>query len=401
MSGNNNTDIVYLDNNATTRVAPEVVEAMTPYWGDNYGNPSSIYRFGGMVRRHVERAREQVAALIGASPDEIIFTSCGSEGDNMAIKGFLQEHKNRARVITSSVEHPAVRNTARFAASEGAFLCELPVDGSGTLHKDIFSDAAPPEGAGCANAQVIDEHTLVTLMWANNETGVIFPIEALAERVKARGGTFHTDAVQAVGKVKIDVAKTPIDMLALSGHKIHAPKGIGAVYIRRGTPVHSLLHGGHQERGVRAGTENVPYIVGLGRACELAAERMEEENTKVKALRDRLERGLLEKCAGAKLNGHPTERLPNTTNVSFENIEGEAVLLHLDEEGIAASSGSACTTGSLEPSHVMMAMGIPYNYAHSSIRFSLSVYNTDAEVDKVIAVMPGIVEKLRKLSPFV
>jgi len=388
---------IYLDNNATTQVAPEVVEAMMPFFGDSYGNPSSMYRFGGMVRRHVDRAREQVAALIGASPDEIIFTSCGSEGDNMAVKGFLLEHKNHARVITSSVEHPAVRNTARFAAAQGAFLHELPVDGDGMLHKDTFT-AAALEGA---NAQSVDAHTLVTLMWANNETGVLFPIELLAERVKERGGTFHTDAVQAVGKVKIDVSKTPIDMLALSGHKIHAPKGIGAVYIRRGTPVHPLLHGGHQERGVRAGTENVPYIIGLGRACELAAEHLQRENTEVKALRDRLERELLEKCTGAKLNGHPTNRLPNTTNISFENIEGEAVLLHLDEEGIAASSGSACTTGSLEPSHVMMAMGIPYNYAHSSIRLSLSVYNTDADVDKVVAVMPGIVEKLRKLSPFV
>jgi cysteine desulfurase len=237
-------------------------------------------------------------------------------------------------------------------------------------------------------------------MWANNETGVVFPIDDLAKAVKARGGFFHTDAVQAAGKVAIDVKKVPVDMLAFSGHKIHAPKGVGASYFRKGTPVRAIIHGGHQEGGARAGTENVPYIVGLGRACELAAERIADENTRVRALRDRLEKALLEKCAGAKLNGHPAERLPNTANISFENIEGEAILLHLDEAGIAASSGSACTTGSLEPSHVMMAMGIPYNYAHSSIRFSLSVYSTDAEVDRVIEVMPGLVDKLRALSPF-
>jgi cysteine desulfurase len=238
-------------------------------------------------------------------------------------------------------------------------------------------------------------------MWANNETGVIFPVDALARAAKARGAAFHTDAVQAAGKIAIDVKNTPVDMLAISGHKLHAPKGIGALFVRKGTRVSPLLHGGHQERGLRGGTENVPHIVGLGRACELAMENIEAENTRVRKLRDRLENALLEKCAGAKLNGHPTERLPNTANISFENIEGEGILLHLDEAGICASSGSACTSGSLEPSHVMMAMGIPYSYAHSSIRFSLSIYNTDEDIDKVIEVMPGIVDKLRKLSPYV
>ena len=384
-----NTNIAYLDNNATTRVAPEVLEAMMPFFGDRYGNPSSIYRFGGEVRRQVERAREQAAALIGASPSEIVFTSCGSEGDNMALKGFFQEHGDRTHIVTTTVEHPAVRNTARFLGGRGAKVTELPVDGYGTLRGDAL------------NSVDINPDTVVSIMWANNETGVVFPVGELAEAVKARGGLFHTDAVQAAGKTAVDVKKIPVDMLAFSGHKLHAPKGVGAAYFRAGTPVRAILHGGHQESGVRAGTENVPYIVGLGRACELAAERIAEENTRVRALRDRLEKALLEKCAGAKLNGHPTERLPNTTNVSFENIEGEAILLHLDEAGIAASSGSACTTGSLEPSHVMMAMGIPYNYAHSSIRFSFSVYNTDEDVDRVIAAMPGIVEKLRGLSPFV
>lgn len=382
-------NVIYLDNNATARIAPEVLEAMLPFLSDSYGNPSSIYRFGGAVKRHVERAREQVAALIGAQPSEIYFTSCGTESDNMALKGFFQEHKNRTRIITSAVEHPAVRNTARFLKDEGAFLHELPVDGGGMISLDGFDD------------QFIDPHTLVSLMWANNETGVVFPVDPIARRVKESGGTFHTDAVQAAGKVVIDVKNTSIDMLAISGHKLHAPKGVGALFVRKGTPVCPLLHGGHQERGLRGGTENVPHIVGFGRACELATERMEAENTRVRALRDRLEKALLEKCAGAKLNGHQTERLPNTTNISFENIEGEGILLHLDEAGICASSGSACTSGSLEPSHVMMAMGVPYNYAHSSIRFSLSFYSTDAEVDKVIEVMPGIVDKLRELSPFV
>jgi cysteine desulfurase len=384
-----NATTVYLDNNATTRVAPEVLEAMLPFLSDSYGNPSSIYRFGGTIKRHVEHAREQVAALIGAQPSEIYFTSCGTEADNMAIKGFFQEHKSRTRVITSAVEHPAVRNTARFLKEEGAFLRELPVDGNGMISLDGFDD------------QFIDPHTLVSLMWANNETGVIFPIDPIARRVKEFGGTFHTDAVQAAGKVAVDVKNTSVDMLAISGHKLHAPKGAGALFVRKGTPMHPLLHGGHQEHGLRGGTENVSHIIGLGRACELAIERMEAENTRVRALRDRLENALLEKCAGAKLNGHLTERLPNTANISFENIEGEGILLHLDEAGICASSGSACTSGSLEPSHVMMAMGVPYNYAHSSIRFSLSFYSTDAEVDKVIEVMPGIVDKLRELSPFV
>jgi cysteine desulfurase len=381
--------IVYLDNNATTRVAPEVIEAMMPFFGDRYGNPSSIYRFGGLTRKHVERAREQAAALIGASPGEVVFTSCGSEGDNMAIKGFFQEHAERTRIVTTAVEHPAVRNTARFLKGRGASLAELPVDSEGMLL------------GGALESQEVNPDTLVSAMWANNETGVVFPIAELAERVKARGGFFHADAVQAAGKAAIDVKKVPVDMLAFSGHKLHAPKGIGAAYFRKGTPVRAIIHGGHQEGGLRAGTENVPYIVGFGRACELAAQRMEEENTRVRALRDKLEKKLLADCAGAKLNGHVTNRLPNTTNISFENIEGEAVLLHLDEAGIAASSGSACTTGSLEPSHVMMAMGIPYNYAHSSIRFSLSVYTTEEEVDRTAAVMPGIVEKLRGLSPFV
>jgi cysteine desulfurase len=381
--------VIYLDNNATTAVAPEVLEAMLPFFKERYGNPSSIHRFGGMLKKHIDKAREQVAALLNASPDEIIFTSCGSESDNMALKGFCAVHGSRSRIVTSSVEHPAVRNTARYLKEKGAALTELNVDGEGLLVKNEFEAAA------------IDQDTIVSLMWANNETGVLFPIHELAESVKSRGGTFHTDAVQAVGKVPIDLKKTPLDLLALSGHKLHAPKGIGAMYIRKGTALEPLIHGGHQERGLRAGTENIAYIVGLGCAAELAKKHMDEENTRIRTLRDKLEEALLRTCPAAKLNGHKQMRLPTTANISFESIEGEAILLHCDELGIAASSGSACTTGSLEPSHVMRAMGIPYTFAHSSTRFSLSRYTTEAEIDAVIAAMPPIVKKLRSLSPFV
>jgi cysteine desulfurase len=380
---------IYLDNNATTAVAPEVLDAMLPFFKDRYGNPSSIHRFGGLLKRYVEKAREQVAALLNAHPEEIFFTSCGSESDNFALKGFCAVHGARAGIVTSTVEHPAVRNTARYLQQKGASLTEINVDGEGLLAIEEF------------DAATIDEHTIVSFMWANNETGVLFPIHDLATLVKARGGTMHTDAVQAAGKVPIDLAKTPIDLLALSGHKLHAPKGIGVMFIRKGVDLDPLLHGGHQERGVRAGTENVPYIVGLGCAAELASRHLAEDAARMKRMRDRLEEALLASCPAAKLNGHKTERLPTTLNVSFESIEGEAILLHLDELGIAASSGSACTTGSLEPSHVMLAMGIPYTFAHSSTRFSLSRYTTEADIDAVIEAMPPIVKKLRAISPFV
>ncbi|NLD91172.1 MAG: cysteine desulfurase NifS [Fibrobacter sp.] len=380
---------VYLDNNATTAIDPEVLDAMQPFFTEKYGNPSSIHRFGGHVKRYVENAREQVASLIGASPDEVFFTSCGSESDNMALKGFAEVHGSKTTIVTSAVEHAAVLSTAKYLKGNGVSVVELGVDSEGMIDTSVFESLS------------ITPDTLVSLMWANNETGVIFPIAKIAAEVKARGGYMHTDAVQAVGKVPIDVQKDMVDILALSGHKLHAPKGVGAIYIKKGTMLAPLLHGGHQEQGVRAGTENVPYIVGLGKACELAAKHIQEENTKVRKLRDKLEHALLEKCIGAKLNGRIDARLPNTTNISFEFIEGEAILLHLDESGIAASSGSACTTGSLEPSHVMRAMSIPYTFAHSSTRFSLSRFTTEAEIDKVIAVMPGIVDKLRKISPYV
>lgn len=381
---------IYLDNNATTCVAPEVLEVMLPFLKNSYGNPSSIHRFGGMLKRHVERAREQVAEFLNAEPSEIVFTSCGSESDNMALKGFCAQHGSRAQIITSTVEHPAVQNTAYYLRDlRGAGLLEIPVDSEGMLRMDEFMHAP------------VNGQTMVSLMWANNETGVLFPIHECATSVKERGGVFHTDAVQAAGKVVIDMKKTPIDLLAISGHKLHAPKGVGVLYIRKGTSIEPLIHGGHQERGLRAGTENIAYIVGLGRACELAQASMQEENTRIKKMRDKLEEALLRTCTAAKLNGHKTERLPNTANISFESIEGEAILLHLDELGIAASSGSACTTGSLEPSHVMRAMGIPYTFAHSSIRFSLSRYTVESDVDAVIAALPSIIDTLRSLSPFV
>ena len=380
---------IYLDNNATTAVAPEVLDAMLPFFKERYGNPSSIHRFGGSLKRYIDRAREQVAALLNAQPAEIIFTSCGSESDNHALKGFCSVHGNRSRIVTSAVEHPAVRNTARYLKEKGASLTELPVDEDGMLSPDAIERTA------------VDPDTIVSLMWANNETGVIFPIRDLAAAVKERGGVFHTDAVQAVGKVPIDLQKTPVDMLALSGHKLHAPKGVGAIFIRNGMRVDPLMHGGHQERGVRAGTENIAYIIGLGRAAELAQQHMTEDSTRMKRLRDKLEAALLATCPAARLNGHSIERLPTTLNISFENIEGESILLHLDERCIAASSGSACTTGSLEPSHVMLAMGLPYTFAHSSTRFSLSRYTTDEEIDAVIMALPPIIEKLRAISPYV
>ena len=368
---------------------PEVLDAMLPFLRESYGNPSSIHRFGGLVRRHIDAARQQVASLLGCRAEEIFFTSCGTESDSMAIAGFAKSHTARTRIVTSAVEHPAVRALCASMKEDGFEVFEIGVDSNGLLRRDQL------EHVPC------DPHTLLTFMWANNETGVIFPVEELALAAHAKGAFFHTDAVQAVGKIPINLAKTGIDMLSLSGHKLHAPKGVGAIFIRKGIALSPFLIGGHQEHGKRAGTENVASIVGLGKACELAMKHLDEENTRVRKLRDRLETGLLATCTAAHRNGDSTLRLPNTTNISFEFIEGEGILLLLDEKGIAASSGSACTSGSLEPSHVMMAMGVPYTLAHSSTRFSLSRYTTDADVDAVLAVMPAIVERLRKLSPYV
>ena len=380
--------LVYLDNNATTKVAPEAIEAMAPFFTEFWGNPSSMHYFGGQVARHVEAARQKVAALIHADPSEIVFTSCGTESDNTAVRGAVDAARERRRVITTRVEHPAVLSPCRYLKEHGYDVVELGVDEKGRLRMDEFEE------------QLEKGPAVVSVMWANNETGVMFPIRKMARMVKESGGVMHTDAVQAVGKIPIDVRKVPVDMLSLSGHKLHAPKGIGALYVRRGTKLKTFLLGGHQENERRGGTENVPYIVGLGRAAELAAEHVDEGMQKVAQLRDRLEEGLLASCRDAVVNGDRTHRLPNTANISFPYIEGEAVLYHLSDLGICASSGSACTSGSLEPSHVIRAMGVPFTSAHGSIRFSLSRYNTVEDIDYVLERMPEIVERLRKLSPF-
>ncbi|MCK8602055.1 cysteine desulfurase NifS [Desulfoferrobacter suflitae] len=379
---------IYLDNNATTQVAPPVLEAMLPYFSQLYGNPSSMHSFGGQVGRSLRQAREQVAALIGASADEIIFTSCGTESDNAAIRSALHAYPDKRHIVTSRVEHPAVRSLVSHLAVQGYRVTEIPVDNLGRLDMDRYRVSLTPDTA------------IVSLMWANNETGVLFPVEEAAEIAENRGILFHTDAVQAVGKIPINMGKTSIDMLSLSGHKLHAAKGVGALYVRKGTKFSPFLIGGHQEKGRRGGTENTSGIVGLGKACELAAQNMQPENTKVKQLRDKLENGLLKSIPNSRVNGDRSWRLPNTTSISFEFVEGEAILLLLDEFHICASSGSACTSGSLQPSHVLRAMGVPFTMAHGSIRFSLSIYNTEDEIDFVLDKVPGVIEKLRGLSPY-
>ena len=385
------TDMIYMDNNATTRVAPEVLDAMMPYLRDYYGNPSSMHTFGGQVGRAVARAREQVADLLGAAPEEIVFTSCGTESDSTAILSALQTYPEKNHVVTTRVEHPAVKNLCEnleLFTGRKYHTTRLHVHSDGTLDVQRFRDS------------LTDETVIASAMWANNETGVLFPVEEMARITRERGILFHTDAVQAVGKIPLNLRDSAIDFLSISGHKLHAPKGVGVLYVRKGTPFVPFMNGGHQERGRRGGTENVASIIGLGRACELAAAKMAEENTRVRALRDKLEHGLLTSVPKALLNGHPELRLPNTANISFEYVEGEAILLHMNQLNICASSGSACTSGSLEPSHVLRAMGVPFTAAHGSIRFSLSVYNTEEEIDFVLAHMPPIIEKLRALSPF-
>ena len=379
---------VYMDNNATTRVAPEVVDVMLPFFSDLYGNPSSMHYFGGQVAQEIAKAREKVASLLHADPTEIVFTSCGTESDNTAIRGTLDSYPEKNHVITTRVEHPAVLNVAQYLRGRGYRVTELGVDREGRLDVDELHDA------------IDDQTALVSIIYANNETGVIFPIEEIGEIVKARGVPFHTDAVQAVGKIPLDMARSHVDMMSISGHKLHAPKGIGVLYIRKGTKFSPFFIGGHQEGGRRGGTENVPYLVGLGKAAELAMEHMEEENGRVKTLRDRLEAELLERIPNTLVNGDQEHRLPNTSSLSFEYVEGESILLLMSDEGICASSGSACTSGSLEPSHVLRAMGVPFTAAHGSIRFSLSIYNTDEDVDYVIEKLPPIIERLRDISPF-
>ena len=379
---------IYLDNNATTKVDELVFEEMRPYLCELYGNPSSMHFFGGQVQKKVDEARNRVAALLGADPSEIIFTACGTESDNTAIRSALEVFPDRRHVITTRVEHPAVLSLCRSLTKKGYRVTELGVDGSGRLDLEELKKA------------IDDDTAIVSVMWANNETGVVFPIEEIGAIVKDRGALFHSDAVQAVGKIPLNMAQSSLDMLSLSGHKLHAPKGIGILYLRKGTPFRPFMVGGHQERSRRAGTENTAAIIALGKACQVAGEWLEDENTRVLAMRDRLERELLALIPHGRINGGGAERLPNTLSIAFEFVEGEAILLLLSEKGICASSGSACTSGSLEPSHVLRAMGVPFTCAHGSIRFSLSRFTTDAEIDSVIRELPPIIRRLREISPF-
>jgi len=380
---------VYLDNNATTAVAPEVREAMMPFFGEFYGNPSSMHAFGGQVAKHVARAREQVAAFLNCEPDEVLFTSCATESDNTAIRGTADWFGKDLKVITTAVEHPAVLQPCRRLKAQGHEEIELPVDGMGRLDMERLR----AELKGC-------RHAIVSAMWANNETGTIFPIREIAEIAKEYGAVVHTDAVQAAGKATLDMKSTPVDFLAISGHKFHAPKGIGALFVRHGAKFKPFMLGGHQESGRRAGTENVPYIVGLAKACELAAAQMDAEAKQLAAMRDRLQAGILEACPDTRVNGDLEHRLPNTLNVSFEYIEGESIAYHLSDLGICISTGSACASGSLDPSHVIRAMGVPFTAVHGSVRFSLSRYNTEADIDYVLENLPPVIRRLRDLSPF-
>ncbi len=378
---------IYLDNNATTRVAPEVLEAMLPYFGDHYGNPSSVYGLGSSVKDRIEEARHGVAALLGALPGEILFTSGGTESDNTAIRSALETYPAKRHIVTSAVEHPAVRSLCRRLAKQGFRVTEVPVDENGRLDVDFYAQSLTPDTA------------VVSLMWANNETGVLFPVEKAAEMAREKGILFHTDAVQAVGKTAIDLKTTAIDMLSLSSHKIHGPKGVGALFVRKGSSFKPLLLGGHQERGRRAGTENAPGIIGLGRAADLARDHIANHAAGIRTLRDKLETEIRKNVPETRVHGLGAERLPNTSNIGFEYVEGEAILLLLDELGICASTGSACSSGSLEPSHVLTAMGIPHASAQGAVRFSLGRYTTEEEIDFVSKNIPGIIRRLREMSP--
>lgn len=388
---NSSDKVIYVDNNATSKVDERVLEVMEPYFTGLYGNPSSMHDFGGKIAYATDYAREQVADALGASTKEVIFTSCGSESNNMALRSILETMPNKRQIITTKVEHPCVLNVVKWLEKEHGYKATyLDVDSEGQLDLEELKSAVSIKTA------------LVSIMWANNETGVIFPVEQIAKITKSINPNtiVHVDGVQAVGKIPINMKYNLIDMLSISGHKFHAPKGVGALYVRRGTPIVPFIIGGHQERGRRAGTENVASIVGLGKAAELAKSHLDEESTRVKAMRDRLEESILNTVANSTLNGHKTNRVPNTTNISFQFIEGELILLHLSDVGICASSGSACTSGSLEPSHVLRAMDVPFTALHGSIRFSLSRFNTDKEIDYIIDKLPVIIDKLANISPY-
>ena len=379
----------YLDNNATTRVAGEVIAEMLPYFTTYWGNPSSMYEFGGKLKKHIDNSRAKIAELIGAQyPSEIVFTASGTESDNMAIQGVLATKPDKKHIITTSVEHPAVLTQVNALKRKGYEVSELKVNKSGMIDLEELK------------ASIRDDTAIISIMWANNETGVIFPVKEAAQIASEYGVSFHTDAVQATGKIPINVKDLPIDLLSFSGHKIHAPKGIGVLYIKRGTRIRPFVIGGHQERNRRGGTENVPYIMGLGKAAELAILNLEKETNYVQVLKDRLESFILNNIPHTHLNGAGSPRLPNTLNIGFDFIEGEAILLTLDKHGIAASSGSACTSGSLNPSHVLRAMNVPFTNIHGSVRFSLSLYNPVEDIEYVEQVLPGIIEELRDISPF-
>ncbi len=381
--------IVYTDNNATTKTADEVIQEMLPYFGELYGNPSSMHTFGDKVAKKLIQARQRVADLINADPGEIIFTSCGTESDNAAIASAINAFPEKKHIITSSVEHPGINKFYEYLQkNKGYEVTYVPVDEKGLLNLDILYKS------------LSDNTAVVSLMWANNETGVLFPIEKIAKKINEKGIVFHTDAVQATGKIPIDVKKTGVDMLSLSGHKIHAPKGVAVLYVKKGFKFSPLLIGGHQEQGRRGGTENTASIIGLGKACELARENLSVMNTSVRELRDYLQTRLLEKIESSSVNGDLDQRLPNTLSIGFDAVEGESILLMMDRDGICASSGSACTSGSLEPSHVLMAMKVPFKSAHGSIRFSLSHYNTKAEMDIIVASLVPVIQQLRDMSPF-
>jgi cysteine desulfurase len=379
--------IFYFDNNATTRVAPEVVDAMIPFLRDFWGNPSSAYGFGSQVGKRVEEAREKVAALIGAEPKEIVFTSCGTESNNAALHSALATQPGKRHILTTAVEHPAIIKHGQWLQKQGFDVTYLPVDADGQLDLHLLEKSIRPETA------------LVSVMWANNETGVVFPIEEIAALCRSRGVLFHTDATQTPGKLKIDLGEVGADFLTLSAHKLHAPKGIGLLYVRRRTKFQPFVIGGHQERGRRGGTENVAGIVGFGRAAELALARLEDENTRVRALRDRLEDTILRTVPDTVRNGAKEPRLPNTSNIAFDFVEAESILMMLDDLGICASSGSACTTGSLHPSHVLTAMGLKPARAKGCVRFSLGCYNTGEEVDYLLTHIPSAIARLRNDSP--
>ena len=378
---------VYLDNNATTRVLPEVAEAMLPFLTEHYGNPSSIHRFGSAVGERLADAREQVANLIGATdPIEIIFTSCGTEGDNAAIRGVLEARPNKRHIVTTQVEHPAVLGLCQHLEKKGYRVTWLSVDENGGLATEELRSA------------LTDDTALVSVMWANNETGVIFPIEQIGAIVKAKGIPLHVDAVQAAGKIHLKVKDLPVDLMTISGHKFHAPKGIGALYVKRGLTFPPFMIGGHQERNRRGGTENVPGIIGMGKAAEVASSRIDSDAARIRGLRDQLESLLLRSCPGSRVNGDVQKRLPNTCNISFRYLEGESILVLLDQQGICASTGSACTAGSSEPSHVLRAMKVPPDWLQGAVRFSLGRFNTEKEIDYVNEKMPAIVQRLEGLS---